>query len=91
MEKKTKDMCTVPDSVLATLQKDIAEIKVALLGNEYNPEGGLLCRTTELERDFEKLKAKYEKTMAYAMGAAAGVSIVISITEFILVQWVFKQ
>jgi len=44
-----KNMCNIPDDILEKLQKDISEIKVALLGNEYNPEGGLLYRTKENE------------------------------------------
>jgi len=58
-----KEMCNIPDNVLALLQKDIAEIKVALLGNEYNPDGGLLCRTTDLEREVDELREKYTKMM----------------------------
>lgn len=93
MEKKLKEikeMYTVPDSVLATLQKDIAEIKTALLGNEYNPAGGLLCRTTELEKEFEKLKLRYEKTMAYATGIAAAVSVVLTFLGDFVFNAIFK-
>lgn len=38
MEKRIAEMCNVPDKILALLQSDVAEIKVALLGNEYNPQ-----------------------------------------------------
>lgn len=60
MEKRIKQICTVPDNILELLQKDIAEIKVALLGNEYNPHAGLLYRTTELEKEVEVLRSKLE-------------------------------
>lgn len=84
MDKKIKEMCNIPDSVLATLQKDIAEIKVALLGNEYNPEGGLLCRTASVERELEKLKARYEKMIWTAAGAGTGASFIIAGVVWIL-------
>jgi hypothetical protein len=83
-KKKTVEMCNVPDNVLALLQKDVAEIKVALLGNEYNPEGGLLCRTAELEKELEKLKNRYDKMMAYAAGVGGGVSLLIAIATYLL-------
>jgi len=78
MEKKL-EVITMSDSVLLVLQKDIAEIKVALLGNEYNPSGGLLCRTTELERELEKLKTRYDKMIWAAGGAGAAISFIVSV------------
>jgi|GEM_PF-2840007 hypothetical protein len=75
MEKKIgqieKEMCNIADEVLYTLQKDIAEIKVALLGNEYNPSGGLLHRTAQLEIELTKLRSRYEKIMWTVVGASA--------------------
>jgi hypothetical protein len=86
MEKKLKNteskMSIVSEDILSILQKDIAEIKVALLGNEYNPAGGLLCRTSELERELAKLKNRYEKIM-WTVGAA---SIIIAAIFNIVVQ-----
>jgi hypothetical protein len=83
-------MCTIPDSVLITLQKDIAEIKTALLGNEYNPEGGLLCRTTELEKELEKLRNRYDKMMWTAGGVGAGISFIVSILVFVFDKLIIK-
>lgn len=60
MDKTIFDMCNVPDKILQQLQTDIAEIKVALLGNEYNPTAGLLHRTSELEKEYICLKNKLE-------------------------------
>ena len=77
-------MCNIPDNVLKQLQEDVSAIKVALLGNEYNPAGGLLCRTTELELELEKLKNRYDKMVWTAAGAAAAVSVLISVIVFIL-------
>lgn len=86
MEKKIKDMCQISDKVLEQLQKDIAEIKVALLGNEYNPTGGLLFRTTHLEkcleiieRDVSRMNRKYDKIIWTAIGAGGVVSTIITI------------
>ncbi len=77
--KNTKDMCNVPDKILSLLQKDIAEIKVALLGNEYNPEGGLLCRTSDLEKELAKLKDKYDKTRWMVIGASSAIAFLFNI------------
>ena len=56
-----KEMCNIPDNILALLQKDVAEIKVALLGNEYNPQGGLLYRTAVLEKLVETIEEKHDR------------------------------
>jgi len=88
MEKNIKTMCNIPDKTLEILQRDIAEIKIALLGNKYNPTGGLLCRTNQIEEELNNLKRKYEKTLAYAAGAAAGVSIIITLVAYILDKFV---
>lgn len=77
MERKV--MCNIPDEILSLLQKDIAEIKVALLGNEYNPGAGLVCRTTELESRLEKLQNKIDKIIWTAAGGAALLSIVVNV------------
>jgi len=86
MEKRLKDMCSIPDTVLEKLQKDIEEIKTALLGNEYNPTGGLLCRTTELEktyelvkRDLERMSRKYDKIIWTAVGAGSIISFTMTL------------
>ena len=63
-------MCNVPDNILETLQKDIAEIKVALLGNEYNPTAGLLYRMTEIEKQVEKLRIRFDRIIWTASGIA---------------------
>jgi hypothetical protein len=66
VEKKIREMSqiqiqNVSADVLELLQKDISDIKMALLGNEYNPGGGLLSRTAELEKELSKLKSRYER------------------------------
>lgn len=83
-----KDMCNIADSVLLTLQKDVAEIKVALLGNEYNPASGVLPRlgvqekeVERLEEEFRCLKDRLNKLIWAAGGAGAVAGIVI---QFIL-------
>jgi hypothetical protein len=82
--RKTEGMCSVPDNILEILQKDISEIKVALLGNEYNPAGGLLCRTSEVEKEVAKLKNRYEKIM-WTVGVAS--SIIAILFSFISQIW----
>ena len=79
IKRLTKDMCNIPDEILARLQSDIAEIKVALLGNEYNPTGGLLCRTTELEGEVAKLKNRYDKIMWMVVGASSVIAFVFNL------------
>jgi len=54
------NMCNIPDDILEKLQKDVGDIRVALLGNEYNPEGGILCRTKQNEEELQKLKQKVQ-------------------------------
>lgn len=82
---KEKEMCQISDRILEKLQKDVEEIKVALLGNEYNPAGGLLCRTNELEKELEKLKDRYNKIMWMAGGAGAIIAILFNILKEILI------
>jgi hypothetical protein len=83
-------MCNMTDSVLLTLQKDVSEIKVALLGNEYNPTSGVLPRLTmqekELERvenDFLKLKDRFNKMIWFAGGAGAVAGFLIQLLKTI--------
>ena len=71
-------MCNMSDSVLLILQKDVAEIKVALLGNEYNPTSGVLPRLGATEREVEDLECKlrtlndkFNKVIWFGAGAGA--------------------
>lgn len=84
MEKKLKEMYNISDDILALLQKDIAEIKAALLGNEYNPQGGVLYRLADLECRHEKLKAQYDKMIWTAAGAGTGASLLIGSIIWVL-------
>ena len=91
MEKRLSEVCNVPDQILAVLQKDIAEIKVALLGNEYNPAGGLLYRTTSVEKEIENLQCeldrmqrRYEKII-WTVGS--GASMIAVIASFLMKLW----
>ena len=85
MDLNVNEMGHVPDNVLLVLQQDIAEIKVALLGNAYNPQGGLLSRTACLEDKLEKLKTRYDKIIWSATGAGAVIAFIIEVfTKFIL-------
>lgn len=86
MENKFKEMCNIPDQILAVLQKDIAEIKLALLGNEYNPTAGIVYRMQQVEIENEKLKARLDRIIAWAAGAAA----VLTVTLNVLWEW-FKN
>lgn len=79
MEKNNKEMCNVADNILETLQKDIAEIKVALLGNEYNPTAGLLYRMTEAEKQLEKLRTRFDRIIWTAIGVASALSVIFNL------------
>ena len=77
-------MRNVPDKILLQLQTDIAEIKVALLGNEYNPSGGLLYRTTDLEKRLECLEKRIDKAYYILIGASAAVSAVVNVIVWLI-------
>jgi len=83
MEKKLSKIetkvCNIPDDILTTLQQDIAEIKVALLGNEYNPQGGLLYRVSDLEKHVDRLKNKYERIMWTIVVASSVIAFVFNV------------
>lgn len=83
-------MCNVPDTVLEVLQRDVAEIKVALLGNAYNPSGGLLSRTAELEKEFEKMKLRYQKLLWTAAGAGTVLGIIFNVVFQIVNTFIYK-
>lgn len=82
IDKNKNEMCNVPDDVLENLQKDVAQIKVALLGNEYNPTGGALYRIDTLEKESEKMNLRYERMMWTAGGAAAILTVVLNLVMF---------
>jgi hypothetical protein len=90
MEQKLKVMCDISDQVLETLQKDIAEIKVALLGNEYNPHAGLLYRTTQLEVELNKLRAQYNRMIWTVAGAGAVIAIVVNLIMAFFDKFIIK-
>lgn len=79
MEKQTREMCNVPDQILALLQKDIAEIKLALLGNEYNPTAGLVYRTAEVERQLEKLRNRMDRMTWTIAGGATVLTVILNV------------
>jgi len=79
-----KEMCNVPDKILAQLQNDVAEIKTALLGNEYNPTGGLLFRTTDVEKRIECLEKRIDKAYYLLVGASAAVSFIVNLLAWII-------
>lgn len=73
MEKGEIKMKTIPDEVWEKMQGDIAEIKTALLGNEYNPYGAL-HQIKEHEKTLVELTTRVNRMMwtAGAIGATAG-------------------
>jgi hypothetical protein len=80
MEKLIKkDVQNVASDILEILQKDIAEIKVALLGNEYNPTAGLLYRMTQAEKCIEKLEMRYQRILWTVVGGASVISILFNL------------
>lgn len=84
MDKQLKEMCNVPDDILSLLQRDIAEIKVALLGNEYNPTGGLLYRTSETEKRIECLEKRIDKAYYMILGASAAVTTILNVIAWLI-------
>lgn len=82
-----RELQNVSGEVLMTLQQDVAEIKVALLGNAYNPAGGLLCRTTDMEQKLIQLQAKYDKVFWTAGGAAVVIAIIANFFMWVFDMW----
>lgn len=79
MEKNQREMCNVPDQILALLQKDVAEIKLALLGNEYNPTSGLVYRTAEAERQLNNLRNRIDRILWTAGGATVVLTVILNV------------
>ena len=86
MNLNEKEMCNMSDNVLLILQKDVADIKSALLGNEYNPTSGILPRLTCAEKDVEKVenglrevKDKINKIIWFAGGIGATAGFVVEL------------
>jgi len=79
-----EDTYSLPDSTLVKLQKDIEEIKVALLGNEYNPTAGLLYRMTCAENHIDRLRTKLDRIVWTAGGAAIILSVVFNLLMDVL-------
>jgi hypothetical protein len=79
---KINNMANVSDDILESLRKDIAEIKLALLGNEYNPTSGIVHRMTQVELENQKLRIRLDRIVAWSAGAAAALTIVANIVAF---------
>lgn len=73
-----KTMCDIPDNVLEQLQADMAEIKVALLGNQYNPQGALY-KIAQHEKSIEYIEKRISKAIWTAAGAGTAAGFIISI------------
>jgi len=79
-----KDMANVPDSVLLHLQKDVAEIKSALLGNEYSSHRGLIYRQACTEKNLDAVTNKVNKILWTAAGISAAVSVIFGAVMIIV-------
>lgn len=80
----------IPNEIIKNLQtdvtdtrKDVSEIKSALLGNEYNPDG-LIKRQCNTEERLTKAEGKIDKIFWTAAGISGGVSGLIGIVALIL-------
>ena len=74
----------ISNEALDKLQKDMSEIKVALLGNEYNPQGALV-KIAEHEVAIAVIKKRINKAVWTAIGAGTGAGGIISIAYKFLV------
>jgi len=68
---------------MSVTRKDVSEIKTALLGNEYNPDG-LIKRQCNTEERLTKAEGKIDKIFWTAAGISGGVSGLIGIVALIL-------
>ena len=80
----------IPNDIIKNLQtdvtdtrKDVSEIKSALLGNEYNPDG-LIKRQCNTEERLTKAEGKIDKIFWTAAGISGGVSGLIGIVALVL-------
>ena len=80
----------IPNDIIKNLQtdvtdtrKDVSEIKSALLGNEYNPDG-LIKRQCNTEERLTKAEGNIDKIFWTAAGISGGVSGLIGIVALIL-------
>ena len=86
MNFNEKEMCNMSDNVLLILQKDVADIKSALLGSEYNPTSGVLPRLSVAEKEVERLEEqlrvimdKFNKLIWFAGGIGATAGFIVEI------------
>jgi len=75
----TDEMYNIPNGIIKMLKDDIAEIKTALLGNEYQHKG-LIERVKDLEDEVYKLKKL--KWTVYG-GATIVASLVTLLLRFV--------
>lgn len=80
----------IPKEIIKSLQvdvtdtrKDVSEIKSALLGNKYNPDG-LIKRQCNTEERLTKAEGRIDKIFWTAAGISGGVSGLIGIVALIL-------
>lgn len=74
-----KELQNVSANVLSKLQQDIEEIKLALLGNAYNPQAGLVYRMAELERENAKLKSRIDRIYYVATGVTVALTVAFNL------------
>lgn len=77
--EETKELQNVSANILAKLQQDIEEIKLALLGNVYNPQAGLVYRMAELERENMKLKSRVDRIYYVATGVSVALTVAFNL------------
>mgnify|MGYP000406163056 CR=1 FL=1 len=77
--EETEEMFNIPNGIIKMLKDDIAEIKTALLGNEYQHKG-LIERVKDLEEEVYKLKKL--KWTVYG-GATIVASLVTLLLRFV--------
>lgn len=77
-----EDMSKTKEDMSVT-RKDVNEIKNALLGNEYNPDG-LIKRQCNTEERLTKAEGKINKIFWTVAGISGGVSFIIGVITLIL-------
>lgn len=77
-----EDMSKTKEDMSVT-RKDVSEIKTALLGNEYNPDG-LIKRQCNTEERLVKVEGKINKIFWTVAGISGGVSFLVGVITLIL-------
>ncbi|MCP9289990.1 hypothetical protein [Gracilimonas sediminicola] len=77
-------MSEVTKEDFAVLQKDVSEIKTALLGNEDYRQNGALKRLEDVEKKAKDNEDKWKSAYARVIGVGIGASTIITALAWVI-------